>query len=402
MIDANPECFVPPIPPNVTGAGAGTEEDDKKMKERFQRWFDKICRNPILIRDEEVVLLVESDFGYSPLHGTRNSQHGLRRKALKQYAPPPDDCLELVNSRPLIKAFYKAAGNAQSKLERVEKAQRALATSCGDLGIKLGAISAHEPHAGLANGERKLGKAIQTVADLTSAYGTTESVTFGDALRYAESSAFIAKETLTTRHILMREYISAQTATKSREATAKRLQSGNKIQPAKVDEAINLLQEAREHESNLQTKVSRVTNNLLQEKELWVSETAADLKIALREYIFRSIEHERRVLATLESVRPDIRAIDASGGLSRLGRESTFAKRVRGMSNAGPSQGRDGDAWSGLPRRISSVDPSVHLVVASLEEQNTQETNEDDQSEAPVQQHYTLDAKSAATLLSTF
>lgn len=63
LIYANPECFVPALPPPVTSAGAGTEEDEKRLKAELQRWFDVLSANPVLIRDEEIMLFVESDFG---------------------------------------------------------------------------------------------------------------------------------------------------------------------------------------------------------------------------------------------------------------------------------------------------------------------------------------------------
>jgi hypothetical protein len=72
------------------------------------------------------------------------------------------------------------------------------------------------------------------------------------------------------------------------------------------------------------------------------------MRQAIREYVIRQIEAERRTLATLESVRPDVRAIDGSGGLSRLGREAHPAQRRTSLVN---SQGPKGDAWSGVPRR---------------------------------------------------
>jgi hypothetical protein len=56
---------VPALPPPVTSAGAGTEEDERRMKTELQKWFDVISSNPVLIRDEEIMLLVESDFGVS-------------------------------------------------------------------------------------------------------------------------------------------------------------------------------------------------------------------------------------------------------------------------------------------------------------------------------------------------
>jgi hypothetical protein len=35
------------------------------MKAELQRWFDILSSNPVLIRDEEIMLFVESDFGVS-------------------------------------------------------------------------------------------------------------------------------------------------------------------------------------------------------------------------------------------------------------------------------------------------------------------------------------------------
>ena len=124
----------------------------------------------------------------------------------------------------------------------------------------------------------------------------------------------------------------------------------------KVDEAIAALDEARSHEHYLAAKTQRVTSNLLQEKRRWFARTAADLRTSIREYVLREIEAERRTLATLESVRPDVRAIDATGGLSRLGRESHPVIR---RSSIAASQGPRGDAWSGVPRRQDALDRSV-------------------------------------------
>lgn len=56
---------MPALPPPATSAGAGTEEDERRMKAELQRWFDILSSNPVLIRDEEIMLFVESDFGVS-------------------------------------------------------------------------------------------------------------------------------------------------------------------------------------------------------------------------------------------------------------------------------------------------------------------------------------------------
>jgi len=225
-----------------------------------------------------------------------------------------------------------------------------------EFGVKIGQLHVQETHPGLSNAYRKLGKVIQTVGDYHAVQATAEATTLGEPLSYHSSDAFIVKETLTNRHILLRELLQAQQATRSKRAAADRLKVSSSVRPDKVDEAINALDEAQNQEDYLTKKTQRVTSHLLTEKRRWVERTSNDVWLGLREYTLRQIETERRTLATLESVRADIRAIDASGGLSRLGRESHPAVR---RANLASSQGPRGDAWSGVPRRTDSAGRSL-------------------------------------------
>lgn len=217
-------------------------------------------------------------------------------------------------------------------------------------------MHAQETHPGLSNAYRKLGKVIQATGDYHAAQGTAEATTLGDPLQYHSSDAFIVKETLTNRHILLRELLQAQSATRAKLSAADRLKASSSVKRDKVDEAISALDEAKSHETYLTQKAQRVTSNLVQERRKWFARTSADLRTAVREYVVREIEAERRTLAILESVRPDIRAIDASGGLSRLGRETHPAQRRASLAS---SQGPKGDAWSGVPRRPDGLNRSI-------------------------------------------
>lgn len=217
-------------------------------------------------------------------------------------------------------------------------------------------MNVQETHPGLANAYRKLGKIIQTVGDYHAVQATAEATTLGEPLNYHSADAFIVKETLTNRHILLRDLLQAQQSTRSKRAAADRLKASSSVRPDKVDEAISALEEAQNHEDYLTKRTQRVTANLLQEKERWFDRTSNDMLTTLREYTLRQIEAERRTLATLENVRPDIRAIDASGGLSRLGREAHPSVR---RANLGSSQGPKGDAWSGIPRRSDGLGRSL-------------------------------------------
>lgn len=197
---------------------------------------------------------------------------------------------------------------------------------------------------------------VQNTGDFHAAQGTAEATTLSDPLAYHSSDANIVKETLTNRHILLRELIQAQQATRSKLGAADRLKASSSVKRDKVDEAISALDEARSHESYLSQKTQRVTQNLLIEKRKWFARTSADMRTSIREYVIREIEAERRTLATLEQVRPDVRNIDASGGLSRLGREAHPVVRRSSMAS---SQGPKGDAWSGVPRRPDGLNRSI-------------------------------------------
>jgi hypothetical protein len=231
-----------------------------------------------------------------------------------------------------------------------------LGLSESDFGVKLGAMSVQELHQGLANAYRKLGKVVQTVGDCHAAQATAEATTIGDPFQHHSQDAFIVKETLTNRQLLIREFLQAQETTRSKLNAADRLKASSNVRRDKVDEAITALDDARNNELELMKKTSRVTQNLVQERRKWFVRTAADLRMSVREFVLREIEAERRTLALLESVRPDIRAIDASGGLSRLGREAHPSTRRASMA---ASQGPKGDAWSGVPRRTDNVNRSV-------------------------------------------
>ncbi|KJZ79249.1 hypothetical protein HIM_01400 [Hirsutella minnesotensis 3608] len=376
LISANPEALVPAVPPAVTAAGAGTDEDEMRVKAAMQRWFNYVCSNEVLMKDDEMILFVESDFGYSPMVKMKQPATGVRRKILKQFAPPPDDTPELADARPTVKLFYLGTMDAGHKVDRMVKARRGLGLAESDFGVKMGTMHVQEPHPGLANAFKKLGKIIQTVGDYHAAQATAEAATIGDPFQYHSQDAFIVKESLTNRQILTREFLQAQEATRSKLNAADRLKASSSVRREKVDEAIAALDDARQNEMVLHNKTTRVTQNLVLERRKWFARTAADLRMSIREFVLREIEAERRTLAVLETVRPDIRSIDASGGLSRLGRESHPTVRRTSLA---ASQGPKGDSWSGVPRRS---DASTRSVSGSLMGKLAEEGEGEEDSES--------------------
>jgi hypothetical protein len=244
------------------------------------------------------------------------------------------------------------------------------------MGVAISQLSASETHAGLASAYRKLGATIRAVGDFHLAQGTFEASSLADPLAYSSSDAFVVKETLTNRQILMRDLLAAQSSYRSKVSAAERLRASSSVKRDKVDDAIASLEEARATEESLGKKTTAVTKNLLQEHRVWFARTGNVLREALREYVIRQIEAERRTLATLEAVRPDIRTIDASGGLSRLNRDHHPTPKIR-RSSLASSQGPKGDAWSGVQRRpdagVRRTEPSTLSGIPVSEEPELEE-----------------------------
>lgn len=383
----NPECFVPSLPASKTSAGLGTEEDDQKVKSNLQLWLDRVTSNPILARDEEFVYFIEADFGYSPVVKRKPPATGLARKAMKQLQPPPDEVTELQEFRPLVKEVYLRGLDAQHKLEKVSKHRRSLGLATTDFGTRVSNFASVETVPGMINMWRKLGKVLTSLGDVQAVQATAEASTLGDGLGWVTGDAYVAKEALTNRHLLMRELIKAQATTRARHQTATRVKGSSNLSPVKVDEAIGALEEATHQEEVLTNKVRRVSDNMLLEKGVLLDRFEQDIKTNINNYVLRTLHSERRALSYWESVRLDIRAADSNGGLSRLGRESTPANR---RATIAQSQGARGDSWSGDRHRRATDYGSERRLSQDHDEDHEEISQEDT----------IVDARNAASLLA--
>ncbi|KAK9451263.1 uncharacterized protein V1518DRAFT_408095 [Limtongia smithiae] len=388
---ANPECLVPTIPADTTSAGAGTDEDEYRIRAYFQKWLDRITYDPVLMRDEELMYFIEADFGYSPVTKRKSPATGLRRKAIKQLQPPPDDCQELVAFRPVSKQVFLETSAVHDKLEKVSKLRKTLGMAEIELGHKLTNLTSLEFQSGMINMWKKLGKTVMSVGDIEGAKAVAEMAALGDQLMWTSNDAYVVKETLTNRQILIRDLLAAQSTSRSRHATAARLRSSATINPLRVDEALNSLEDAKQIEASLTATYNRVTTNLIDQKHQWYERVDHDLQYSIADYVRRMIDCERRTLAVWESIRVDIRTADGSGGLSRLGR-SELPPVLRQAGFGQSSQGPKGDSWSG-DRKIAHGNGFLQ---PGMYEGNDVEDDSDGLSE--------IDAKNAAVMLagSTF
>ncbi|ODQ68423.1 vacuolar protein sorting-associated protein Vps17 [Nadsonia fulvescens var. elongata DSM 6958] len=401
---ANPECFVPAVPPCVTSAGIGTEENDIKVKRNLQIWLDRITSNLILMRDEEMVHFIESDFGYFPVVRKRPPATGLKRKAMKQLSPPHDEVTELHEFRPIVKQIFVTGEETFAKLEKLSKVRRNAGLAMNDFGSRVKFFAGIESSPAMKNMWNKLSKIFITVGDIEAMKSTAEMASLGDGINMIAQDAYVAKEALTNRHLLMKELERAQIKTKECHKNATRIKSSANISPVKVDEAISELKEAASVEEDMTNKLRRVTDSMLLEKQTFSKYVELDMRSYLAEYTKRMIESERITLSAWESIRGDIRAPDLKGGLSRLGRESVPISTSLSHSISGGIQGTNGDNWSGTraTRVIEKTKDGLYTdrYAGVSKDEIPQDDIVNDRDDEPS----TMDARNAASLLggSTF
>lgn len=257
IVQSNPQTIVPALPLAQTSAPTD-EEDDRLVKIMLQRWFTRVCEDPILLGDEDVRSFIESDFGYQPTPRPRrktSSGFSLIRRTV------PDEDEELQRARfeltKLETQFFETA-KAVDKLAvtrkggfpcnssqcwRLMSVPLALASAHAEMGNKLINVATTEAHPPLGNALRKLGRTWHSLADLDHAESISECVILGDSLGYQGMNARSAKETLQMRTGVLEEYQAAVKTTISKRRQIERLKASSNIRPERVDEALEDMEE---------------------------------------------------------------------------------------------------------------------------------------------------------------
>ena len=119
----------------------------------------------------------------------------------------------------------------------------ALSAAQAEMGNKLINVASTEAHPPLGNALRKLGRTWHSISDLDQAAGISECVIIGDSFGYQGMNAKSAKETLLQRAAVLDEHQSAVKASISKRRYIERLKASSTINPAKVDEALEDMEE---------------------------------------------------------------------------------------------------------------------------------------------------------------
>ncbi|EGW34682.1 uncharacterized protein SPAPADRAFT_57730 [Spathaspora passalidarum NRRL Y-27907] len=391
---SNLEVFVPVIPSANTSYPTNGEDETKQLVMVWQEWLDRITSNPILIRDEEFVYFIENDFGYSVINSNRKSSvaSGLMRHTLKQFSVPYDPYVELADFRPMIKNAYLICQKLHKILDRHSKTEKQLSIHIFDMSNKLNVLSQFEnTHPGMKNMWEKLGKITQIQSDLTLIESINDMGTLGDGVQALIDDFYEIKEALTNRHLIMRELLQAEAQTAAKHAQANKIKSRSSLDPIKVDEALRSLEYATKVEESLNLQVKRISGEMLYERKEVIDFTEKKLQKLVKSFTLHKVEHHRKILKHLETIRLDIRIVDERGGLSRLNRDNLGNLK----HNLVQSQSAKGDSWSSRTFRSLEKEEQERENQNDLGESDSSKPFDDDNTNKSS----VVDAKNAASLL---
>ncbi|GAA5882304.1 hypothetical protein JCM16303_004060 [Sporobolomyces ruberrimus] len=301
-----PQSIIPALPLPQTSA-ATDEEDDRILKQQYQKWAVRLMQDQAIVRDEETRSFVESDFGYTPHH---------RKKATASFPSfsraskggELDDPLTLakISMARLETTFLETS----KTVERMSKSRRQAATVVNELGDQITTFSMSENYAPLAGGLKRLARGMKVDADLMAVQSVNELVHLGDTLLYQSSNARSARETLSNRDSVSEEHRAAVKLTIQKRRNIEKLRSSAKeLRSDKVDEALEELDEAQRHETLLTARLSAISSSLSPSLARHSVQTHADILGTLLDHARSNLVYEKQRLKEFETLRSEMKNI---------------------------------------------------------------------------------------------
>ncbi|KAJ9123924.1 hypothetical protein QFC22_000715 [Naganishia vaughanmartiniae] len=330
---ANPQTILPALPLPQTSA-ITDDEDDRLVRIALQRWFTRVCEDPVLQQDNEMRSFIESDFGYQPAvknmtHRATSSSSGGAFSSISRVfrKGPPDENEDLqIAKAELAKLEDKWAESAKA-VAGTSKSRRALAPMLADTGGKMVSLASVESSMDLAAALRRLGKAFEAMGSIAQAQAISDNIILSDSLGYQSLHARQAKDTLIHRTQVLED---AQTASKNaihKRRAVEKLRGNSRIDSSKVDDAIEEMREvsperdfkysgarllilgirqAQDLDETLARRVAAISTNLRAALQTHSRQAHDDAALMLIEHAKSKIMYEKQLLKELEAVRPEI------------------------------------------------------------------------------------------------
>lgn len=285
------------------------------MRIALQRWFTRICEDPVLQHSDELRSFIESDFGYNPVAPPRPASSGTNvlSAALSKVVRrgPLDDDDELASAKVTLEQLGPAWQSAATTVGGIGKARRALSVATSDVGAKMVALATDENDPLLANVERKMGRGYEQIAAMAGQAIASDNVILADSLGYQALNARAAQDALAQRLQILDDAQGATKAAINKRRTVERLKASSSINPAKVDDAIADMDDANLAEQTLNHRLHAISQNLHQALRAHSRNAHEDMAVSLLEHARMSIMYNRHVLRELEALKPDFNKVNA-------------------------------------------------------------------------------------------
>ncbi|TYJ57427.1 hypothetical protein B9479_001743 [Cryptococcus floricola] len=304
-----PQTIIPALPLPSTSAMTD-EEDDRLVRIALQRWFSRVCEDPVLMKEHELRSFIEAEFSYNPItpQSARRVGSSTVLSALTKVVRrgPFDEDDELASAKIALEKLEERYAQAATCVNQLGKARRQLAQSNADVGARMVSLSTVESEPSLSGAERKMGRTWEHGSGLMGSQAAHENVILSDSIGYQALNARAAKDTLTQRTLVLED---AQAATKSainKRRALERLKGSSNINQNKVDDAISEMQEADALEDTLSKRVSAISENLHTSLRAHSRHAHEDIAISLLEAARMSVMYHKQTLKELESLKVDV------------------------------------------------------------------------------------------------
>ncbi|WVQ72254.1 hypothetical protein IAR50_001803 [Cryptococcus sp. DSM 104548] len=362
-----PQTIIPALPLPSTSA-LTDEEDDRLVRIALQRWFSRVCEDPVLMKEHELRSFIEAEFSYNPItpQTARRAGSSTVLSALTKVVRrgPLDEDDELASAKIALEKLEERYAQAATCVNQLGKARRQLAHSNADVGAKMIALSTVESEPSLSGAERKMGRTWEHGSGLMGSQAAHENVILSDSIGYQALNARAAKDTLTQRTLVLED---AQAATKSainKRRALERLKGSSNINQNKVDDAISELQEADALEETLSKRVSAISDNLHTSLRAHSRHAHEDIAISLLEAARMSVMYHKQTLKELESLKVSVGQV-APGAAplpveKRVPAQTQVPARVPPMVRPPPPQQQASfQTVRSPPAPVQSVQPAI-------------------------------------------
>ncbi|KAG0277908.1 Vacuolar protein sorting-associated protein 17 [Linnemannia exigua] len=314
LVAEHPEALVPVLPPERSLVSA-TDVQSMRL------FLERISRHPVLSQDIELQMFIESEFGFLPPAKPKMILGKLLNIGVKRFSSSGGAALSLGDTDDEFEEERAVAAKLETKLQGVIKsldkeikARRDFSSKEAELATVSNTWAGNESLPELARTFKLLAKPLDGMAKASKAQVGGDATVLGSFLDYKLQHVQTLSGALDYRLSVVGEYEAAIKSTENKRKIMERLRSSTNINPEKVTDSIDDLEDATLFEGNMRRRMEQVSSALNKDMEGYRVQSQEDLLRALRQYSQRQIGFEKAKLEELLSVGAGLKGDPDSGG----------------------------------------------------------------------------------------